>query len=229
MVSRKRLPKKPRWTAAGPWVLDSGAFSELSLAGAWSISAREYREEITRIVETIGNLEWASCQDWMCEPPILAKTGLSIEEHQLRTTISVLDLRSLGTAAPIIPVVQGWTLTDYIDHVDLYASHGLDLRGEPVVGLGSVCRRQGTQEASEIITTLSRMGLRLHGFGLKILALPKLSGFLASADSMAWSYEARRRDPLPGCSGHINCANCRRYAYRWRLRLLRRIRNARQD
>jgi hypothetical protein len=37
---------------------------------------------------------------------------------------------------------------------------------------------------------------------------------------MAWSYTARRQPPLPGCVGHINCANCPRYAYRWRQAVL---------
>ena len=33
---------------------------------------------------------------------------------------------------------------------------------------------------------------------------------------MAWSFAARRQAPLPGCqTRHLNCANCRRYAYQW--------------
>ncbi len=37
---------------------------------------------------------------------------------------------------------------------------------------------------------------------------------------MAWSIAARRRPPLPDCAGHLNCANCPRYAYRWRQHVL---------
>jgi hypothetical protein len=44
---------------------------------------------------------------------------------------------------------------------------------------------------------------------------------LASADSMAWSYEARREPPMPGhASRHRNCANCPEWALRWRRRVL---------
>ena len=42
---------------------------------------------------------------------------------------------------------------------------------------------------------------------------------LASADSLAWSYDARRRPPLPGHT-HKNCANCQPYALTWRTRVL---------
>jgi hypothetical protein len=34
--------------------------------------------------------------------------------------------------------------------------------------------------------------------------------------SMAWSYAARRDPPRPGCTSHKNCANCLRYAAKWR-------------
>ena len=37
---------------------------------------------------------------------------------------------------------------------------------------------------------------------------------------MAWSYAARRAPALPGCTGHLNCANCLTYAARWRDRVL---------
>src|SRR5690606_9297298 len=119
----------------------------------------------------------------------------------------------------IAPVLQGYTLDEYLRCVDLYDRAGVDLTREPVVGLGSVCRRQGTAEAERIIATLASMGLRLHGFGFKLQGLVRVGRLLASADSMAWSYDARRRPPLPGCR-HKNCANCLRYAMLWRERVL---------
>jgi hypothetical protein len=42
---------------------------------------------------------------------------------------------------------------------------------------------------------------------------------MLSADSLAWSFEARRAAPLAGCR-HANCANCLRYAAAWRERTL---------
>jgi hypothetical protein len=52
-------------------------------------------------------------------------------------------------------------------------------------------------------------------------------GELKSADSLAWSYAARRRPPLAGCR-HRTRANCPRYALAWRARLLARLDGPRQ-
>jgi hypothetical protein len=67
------------------------------------------------------------------------------------------------------------------------------------------------------------MGIRLHGFGVKTGGLHLYGHHLASADSMAWSYTARRLPPLPGCTSHANCANCFTYATHWRARILSRL------
>ncbi len=79
----------------------------------------------------------------------------------------------------------------------------------------------GTREAGRVITALHRTGVRrLHGFGFKTLGLAAYGHLLASADSMAWSFDAHRKPALPGCTGHRNCANCLRYAPAWRHRQL---------
>ena len=98
----------------------------------------------------------------------------------------------------------------------------MDLAALPRVGLGSVCRRQSTAEIAVIVTELARRGLRLHGFGVKTGGLHLYGHRLTSADSMAWSYAARRAPALPGCTGHKNCANCLTYATRWRAGVLGR-------
>jgi hypothetical protein len=110
----------------------------------------------------------------------------------------------------------------------LYAAHGVDLTVAPLVGVGSVCRRQDTREAADILTALHTLGVRrLHGFGFKTGGLLAHGHLLASADSLAWSYAARRRPPRPECVGrHRNCANCPRYALAWRDRLLTALADA---
>ena len=71
-----------------------------------------------------------------------------------------------------------------------------------------------------IASTFAARGIRLHGFGVKTGGLHLYGRQLASADSMAWSYAARRQPPLPGCTSHKNCANCLAYATQWRTRTL---------
>ncbi|GAA3068470.1 hypothetical protein GCM10010464_35860 [Pseudonocardia yunnanensis] len=211
-------------TAKGTWALDSGGFTELSTHGSWDHgpTPRQYAARVRRYAEEIGGLVWAAPQDWMCEPFVTNKTGLSRLEHQKRTVHNGLEFRSIAPDLPIILVVQGLFEDEYLACLDMYRSAGVDLAAEPVVGVGSVCRRQGTREAASIIAAICRAvpGIRLHGFGIKTSGLRDYGSLLHSADSMAWSYAARRAPRLPGCTGHANCANCARFAFGWRERVL---------
>jgi hypothetical protein len=219
-VSRRTLSLVKRLPGAlGDWALDSGGFSELSMYGEWRTPAAQYIEEVRRFRDEVGRLDWAAVQDWMCEPFILARTGKTIAEHQERTIDSYVEL-SAAMDFRWTPVLQGWKPEDYWRHWERYEARGVQLGELPLVGVGSICRRQGTNEAVDILGSLARAGLRLHGFGFKQKGLQSAQHYLASADSLAWSYQARRRPPLPDCRQHKNCANCSRYALDWRDRLL---------
>ena len=216
--SYKRLPR-----AAAAWALDSGGFTELATHGTWEHgpAPAEYAARVRRYSDQVGMLTWAAPQDWMCEPFILAKTGLSLHQHQAHTVANYVELRGIAPDLPFVPVVQGWTPADYLRCVDAYTAAGVDLASEPVVALGSVCRRQAGGEAEAIIAALRSAGLcRLHGFGIKTLGLRRYAHLLSSADSMAWSVAARRSAPLAGCVRHRNCANCPRWALAWREHVL---------
>jgi hypothetical protein len=65
-----------------------------------------------------------------------------------------------------------------------------------------------------------QQGYRLHGFGVKTTGLELLAPYTVSVDSMAWSYNARRNERLPGCTGHKKCNNCQRFALLWRQKLI---------
>jgi hypothetical protein len=232
-VSRRVLARRrelPPVTAG--WALDSGAFTELKDHGRWTVTPAEYAGEVRRWHSQAGGMHFASPQDWMCEPAVIAGgtfgrerfvgTGLSVPEHQRRTTDNLLELRSLAPDLPWIPVLQGWQEADYLRHADQYAALGVDLTREPLVGVGSVCRRQDTRTAERLVCRLARDGLRLHLFGYKLRGLALSARFLASSDSMAWCYHASRRPPLPGCP-HRNCAHCLRYALWWREKALKAV------
>lgn len=186
---KRKLPR-----AACPWALDSGGFSVLDTLGHYPTTNREYAAEVRRWSDEIGNLDWAAVQDWMCEERILARTGLTIAEHQRRTVESFTELRSLNTGVPFVPVLQGYTLDDYRRCLELYDRAGHDLRALPTVGIGSVCRRQttDTQAAARIVHALAAEGLQLHAFGFKLDGLAACRSVLASADSLAWSDGARK-------------------------------------
>lgn len=207
--------------ASGPWSLDSGGFTELSTFGEWRTTADEYIVAATRYRDEIGKMDFAAPRDWMCEPWITEKTGLTVEEHQKRTVYDFLDLTSRSDV-PFIPVLQGWDEGDYMRCVEMYDAAGVDLRNYAVVGIGSVCRRQGSDEITRILARVAAAGIRLHGFGLKKGGLTSAAPFLASADSMAWSFGARYEPALPGHT-HKTCANCMEFALRWRDRIITQI------
>lgn len=211
--------------ARGPWALDSGSFSELALHGRWTIDARTYAAEVRRWSAAIGMPDFAAIQDWMCEPPMRGKTGLTIAEHQRRTIASYLELRALAPEIPWMPVLQGWGAPDYLDHLDAYERAGVDLRALPIVGVGTICRRQATDQAFRIISAIASERIRVHAFGVKSDGLRAFGNWIASADSMAWSFVARRQKlVMDGCEGqgHINCANCLRWALAWRAQIVER-------
>ena len=215
-ISRRRLQRlKTLPRAITPWALDSGGFTELLMFGEWRTSPHTYVALVRRYYDQIGHLEWAAPQDWMCESDMLNRTGLTVAEHQTRTVDNYLTLRTLAADLPIVPTLQGWTVDDYLRHVDQYAEAGINLERLDRVGLGSVCRRQATGEAENIVQRLQP--LKLHGFGMKTDAVHRFGQLLTSSDSMAWSYAGRRR-PSPGCT-KTTCNNCLHYALEWRERL----------
>ena len=223
-ISRRAFDKRrSSLDAKGEWALDSGGFTELNMNGGWSITPQQYVERVNEINKT-PNLKWAAQQDWMCEPHMIEKTGLTVKEHIRRTVDNFLELRDLNCDVHIIPVLQGWELDDYKTCFERFEAQGVDLRSEPIVGLGSVCRRQATSEIENIVSYFHAKDLKLHGFGVKINGMKRYGEMLHSADSLAWSYGARWSQAH--CSIHRinpttkNCANCLQYALEWREKVV---------
>lgn len=210
LVGRKTFPR-----AICTWALDSGAFSEIAKHGHFITSPVEYVAAARRYKTEIGGMQFAAIQDWMCEAPMLKKTGLTIQEHQRRTVASYLTLKSLAPEMNWIPTLQGYSIDDYHRCVDGYTNAGIDLLSYERIGLGSVCRRQATQEIAHIVRSLANQGLKLHGFGVKLGGLALCKDYLVSADSMAWSKQARHEPPMKGHNHGKNCANCKTYAELW--------------
>lgn len=217
-ISAVRLRKRRTYPRArGRVAFDSGGFSELQLHGRWTVDDATLAAEVRCWAAEVGMPDFAAIRDWMCEPFMLAKTGLTIADHQALTIESLANLRAIAPEIPWMPVLQGWQCDDYLDHAEQYYAAGFDLTLEPIVGVGSICRRQGTSQAARIIRAVTLQRIRIHAFGVKTNGLRLFGDWIASADSMAWSFAARREKRLmPGCAGHKNCANCLRWALEWR-------------
>jgi hypothetical protein len=176
---------------------------------------------VRRYSAEIGQLDWAAPQDWMCEDSVMRRTGLALRTHQRRTVANYLQLRDLDPLLPFIPVLQGQSVSDYHRCADLYEGAGIDLAELPLVGVGSVCRRQHTREVEQIMRALSGRGFTLHGFGVKITGLARYADAISSCDSAAWSLRGRH---VPGCAaGHRTESNCVRFALAWHEHLVRSL------
>ncbi len=197
-VSVNRIRNRKSDFAVGDWIMDSGAFTEIATYGHYRHGVEEYAEQIRRW-KNCGNMIAAVSQDYMCEPWMLEKTGLTVADHQ-RLTIERYDaLLACDTGAYIMPVLQGYAASDYVAHIRAYGDR---LAFGAYVGVGSVCKRNGNPAA--ILRVLDaikaeRPDLRLHGFGLKTTALncAPIIAQLYSADSMAWSFAARKAGGNP--------------------------------
>ena len=227
-ISHRRLMRLKRTlpVAIAPFALDSGGFSELSLFGGWKTTPSEYVDAVIRYDREIGQLQFAAPQDYMCEPEMLQRTGLKLVEHQQRTVANYLELHKLWgqrspEECPFIPVLQGYDKEDYLRCIDMYGEAGVDLSRVPLVGVGTVCRRQHTEAIGDVVDAILDTDplLPLHLFGVKTLGLKLYGHKAASVDSLGWSYNARRNPKLPECQ-HASCNNCMKWALRWRRNIV---------
>lgn len=214
MLSYARLVERaaPLPTSNVPWFLDSGVFTsrpDRLNTPTWAWTAQ-------RLAAEAGSLVAVSTLDWLCTPSALAHSGLSVEQAQQRTCRSFVELRETASELPWVPTLQGWTADDYSRHVEMYErSWRVQLDVEHLVGVGSIAVRQHTSTARSIIEAIRRAGVeRLHVFGAKRSGLAAWGASVSSADSMAWSYAARRGEGH--CGGpHRDCRNCQAFAELW--------------
>lgn len=170
--------------------LDSSGFVAMRRYGGYRWTFEEYVELVARARPT-----WWAAPDYCCEPEIAHDREEVLE--RVRETAEALELtRHLaadrGVPAPM-PVLQGWLPDDYRRSADL-------MELAPLVGLGSVCRRQlyGPDGILRVIAALDRHlppGVKLHLFGVKGTAFARLAEHerVFSVDSQAWDMAARRR------------------------------------
>lgn len=175
--------------------LDSGAFTILSHYKDYPETVEEFCEAVLHIAN-LCNVEAVSSQDFLCDPHFVTLTGLSVIEHQRRTIERFDAIRAiLPPEITVVPVLQGYDPCEYLEHLAAYGSRlTLGMR----VGIGSLCRRSAKPKLIEQILVPifdARPDLQYHGYALKTRSLSSsiIQCILHSADSMSWSYAARRK------------------------------------
>jgi len=171
MIAVNTLRKRTGPFEVSDCMMDSGAFTQIAKHGGYPNPPEAYAADIIRW-STHGNLLCAVSQDYMTEPAMLEKTGLTVAEHQ-RLTIERYDrIRANAPASVhILPALQGYDPAEYVEHIRQY---GARLTPGMWVGVGSVCKRNSNPAAiEEVLRAIKaeRPDLKLHGFGLQLTAL----------------------------------------------------------
>lgn len=202
--------------------LDSAGYVAMSRYGG------QYRWTVEEYVALAASRDWAwwASMDFCCEPQI-AQDQAEIERRQdlTWTYLGLCDAEAERAGIkPPMPVLQGWTVADYLRHVATFP------RAEwpALVGVGSMCRRRltGPNGLVAVVDALDRVlppHVRLHLFGVKSAGLTSLGKHprLESVDSCAWDFEAR-------ATKDVSCTMAHRAATmaRWNQRQERRIAQA---
>jgi hypothetical protein len=167
--------------------VDSAGFVAMRHYGGYRWSIPEYVAFVARIRPT-----WWSAPDYCCEPEIArdreavrARIALTVDRLEVARFAAFLQ-----NLPPPLPVLQGRDPEDYVRCAEKMAPL------PRLVGVGSTCRRTRA-EIIAIIQLLDRELPRhvgLHLFGVKGSAIAALAGHprVASVDSMAWDFAARR-------------------------------------
>jgi hypothetical protein len=164
-----------------------------------AVKYRDYPWSIWQYVQLAAARPWAwwASMDFCVEPEIASNAIEKYVRMAATARYYVLckqEAERAGISAPM-PVLQGWTPDDYLKTADMIDLDGIS---RPLIGIGSVCRRQlgGPDGLMSIIDQLDRRlpkSLRFHLFGVKSDALDYLDQHprIASVDSMAWDFSVR--------------------------------------
>lgn len=171
------------WEYDTPHVVDAGGYNVLAAGRTdypWSIE--EYDEWLAAHAD---EFEWATVMDYACEERF--DDALSVTERRHKTMANTIDHLALDPDYPLLPVIQGREMWDYVESY-------LDAQMEDIpladVGVGTVCRVESQKEIarrSRRIKDYMHEVERTHGFGVKVQSFTQNATF-DSADSAAWAY-----------------------------------------
>ena len=182
--------------------LDCGGFTLLNKYGDYPFSVGNYMNLVARLKP-----HWYATMDFPCEPDISRSLGLKTNEERIQATVEnakqILDDQAMLPGPIPVPVIQGYTLDEYLYCLDLHKEAGTI---RPYMAVGSMCRRISTKELNHLIPAIyDRAGeygaQRLHYFGLKLSPdLIPLEQFIFSRDSAVIydTYDSELRDKRDG-------------------------------
>ena len=186
------------WTGLDPQktFIDSGGYSFFRRWGEYPFSIAKYIEFIYILKDdNMYPITLCAIRDYPCEPDI-NRSQISTNKERIQKTVSnAVECFQADGNLPWIPVIQGYTIEEYLSCIQLYEDVGIPL---DYIAVGSLCSRKGNlHEIRKILTTIKqRTGAKLHSFGLSLVYLkdPIIFNTLYSSDSAAWNYRVFSHD-----------------------------------
>lgn len=243
------------------FALDSAGYTAMKLwqskgkqAGMAGIFPWSYSQYLA--LANLSGCSWYSQPDLCCEPEIASNqdeidyrtnaTATLLEgclrvvydwQNELAKSSSPSVVANL--VRPPVPVLQGWSASDYMRSLDLLVQ--VWERWEPwlaapaLIGVGSVCRRSLNHPTHGLHAILAALegqlpsGSKVHMFGVKgaFLSELKMLDWVGSCDSMAYDFGARVKAHRTGVSNTL--AHRSKEMTRWMSAAAQRLKPASGD
>ncbi len=148
--------------------LDSGGFTLLNQYVDYPFSTINLANLIARL-----RPHFYVPKDYPCEPEISRSLGLMTNVQRIKATVAnAVELAEWESQLPgqMVPVIQGYTLREYLHCLHLHREAGTI---RDYMAVGSMCRRINDRELGRLIPGIycaaQRLGCtKLHFFGLKL-------------------------------------------------------------
>lgn len=148
--------------------LDCGGFTMLNKFGDYPFSIVNLANLIIRTKP-----HFYAPNDYPCEPEITRSLGLMTNTQRIEATVrNTIEMAEYENQLPgqMVPVIQGYTLSEYLYCLQLHAEAGTI---RDYMAVGSMCRRISNDELSNLIPGIYRAAqkvgcAKLHFFGLKL-------------------------------------------------------------
>jgi hypothetical protein len=184
---RFRICRPPADHIAG-LAIDSGGFTAARKWGRYPWTHQQYIDWIRAESRDVP-LDWCAVMDYACERDVDRGIYATNRDRIKATIRNDRALRALAPDLPWLSVLQGNTLEESALDLALRRRIGLLF---PYMGIGSICRRVGSEAAAVLAWYGPRLpATRYHAFGLDIRTFDARDAayFLcASWDSYSWTW-----------------------------------------
>lgn len=175
--------------------IDNGAYSLFSNGKDYDTSAREYLEYVKEAEEKLSDDVDVrfTLRDVTCDDESLEETGQTVKEHQRRSVelhkecLDAMD--ELGVEAEPYTVLQGQTVDEYLEHMDMHSEAGT-LQMNVGIGSRAFCDVEETENVVTAVDSRLSRYTTLHGYGITPRALQSdtIRNVFDTVDSSGWSH-----------------------------------------